>query len=66
MNLENLLKTRQLERHDTNARQVAKQLAAIHRSLADARVESISAETRLEAGYRAIMLLRLRQVFESL
>lgn len=59
MNLENLLKTRQLERHDTNARQVAKQLAAIHRSLEDARVVSISPETRLEAGYRAIMLLSM-------
>ena len=55
MSLENLLKTRQLEPHETNARQVGKQLKAVGRSLEDARQETITAETRLEAGYRAIM-----------
>jgi len=57
MTLENLLKTRQLEPHETNTRQVCKQLNSIKRSLADARQETITAETRLEAGYRAIMQL---------
>jgi hypothetical protein len=59
MSLENLLKTRQLETHETNAKQVRKQLKSINRSLADARQEMITAETRLEAGYRAIMQLSM-------
>jgi len=50
MSLENLLKTRQLEPHETNAQQVGKQLNAICRSLEDARQETITAETRLEAA----------------
>jgi len=37
MSLENLLKTRQLEPHETNAVQVRKQLNSINRSLEDAR-----------------------------
>jgi hypothetical protein len=59
MTLENLLKTRQLEPHETNAKQVGKQLNAIRRSLEDARQETITPETRLEAGYRAIMQLSM-------
>lgn len=59
MSLENLLKTRQLEPHETNARQVGKQLNAICRSLEDARQETITPETRLEAAYRAIMQLSM-------
>jgi hypothetical protein len=59
MSLENLLKTRQLEPHETNAQQVGKQLNAICRSLEDARQETITAETRLEAAYRAIMQLSM-------
>lgn len=59
MTLENLLKTRQLEPHETNAKQVGKQLNAICRSLEDARQETITAETRLEAAYRAIMQLSI-------
>ena len=59
MSLENLVKTRQLEPHKTNARQVGKLLNAIGRSLEDAGQETITAETRLEAGYRAIMQLSM-------
>jgi hypothetical protein len=59
MSLENLLKTRQIEPHETNAIQVRKQLNSINRSLEDARQATITAETRLEAGYRAIMLLSM-------
>jgi hypothetical protein len=57
VDLQNLLKTRQLEPHETSAQQVAKLLTAINRSLDDARQEAISAETRLEAGYQGIMRL---------
>ena len=59
MSLENLLKTRQLEPHETSAKQVGKQLRAISRSFEDARQQAITAETRLEAGYRAIMQLSM-------
>jgi len=59
MSLENLLKTRQLERHETDATQVGRLLNSSGRCLNDARQDSITAETRLEAGYRAIMQLRL-------
>lgn len=59
MSLENLLKTRQLEPHEANAKQVGKQLNAIGRSLEDARQEAITPETRLEAAYRAIMQLSM-------
>ena len=59
MTLENLLKTRQLEPHETNAKQVGEQLNAIRRSLEDARQQTITAETRLEAAYRAIMQLSM-------
>lgn len=55
MSLENLVKTRQLEPHETDVRQVADLLAAIRRGIADAKVEAISEETRFDAAYRAIM-----------
>jgi hypothetical protein len=54
MSLTNLLKIGALAEHTTNIDQVAKMLAAAERSLADARQESISPETRLNAAYRAI------------
>ena len=59
MSLENLLKIGQLERHETDAVQVGRLLDSANRCLADARQESITAETRLEAGYRAIMQLSM-------
>ena len=59
MSLRNLLKIRQLSEHETDAKQVGKILAAAERSVADARQESISPETRLETAYRAIMQLSM-------
>ena len=59
MSLENLLKIGQLERHETDAVQVGRLMDSANRCLADARQESITAETRLEAGYRAIMQLSM-------
>ena len=59
MSLRNLLKIRQLTEHETDAKQVGKILAAAERSVADARQESISPETRLETAYRAIMQLSM-------
>ena len=59
MSLENLLKIGQLERHETDAVQLGRLLDSSVRCLDDARQESITAETRLEAGYRAIMQLSM-------
>ena len=57
MSLQNLLKAGQLERHDTDADQVRRMLQSAERSINDARQESISLETRLDAAYRAITQL---------
>ena len=59
MSLRNLLKIGQLAEHETDARQVGKILTAARRGIADARQDSISLETRLEAAYRAIMQLSM-------
>lgn len=57
MSLENLLKIGQLEAHTTDARQLGALLEAATRSIADAKVDSVSNETRLDAAYRAISQL---------
>ena len=57
MSLQNLLKTGLLEEHETNAVQVRRMLESADRSIADARQQSISPETRLDASYRAITQL---------
>ena len=57
MSLQNLLKIGQLEEHETNAEQVRRMLNSAERTIADARQESISPETRLDAAYRAITQL---------
>ena len=59
MSLGNLLRTGQLAEHTTNAGQVGKMLASSKRSIEDARQNSISLETRLDAAYRAIMQLAM-------
>jgi hypothetical protein len=57
MSLQNLLKIGQLEEHETNAEQVRRMLDSAERGITDARQESISPETRLDAAYRAITQL---------
>ena len=57
MTLQNLFKIRLLEAHDTDATQVRRMFESAERCLADARQESISSETRLDAAYRAITQL---------
>jgi uncharacterized protein (UPF0332 family) len=51
----NLLKIGQLKEHPPDAREIQKLLLAAERNLADARVTSISLETRFDAAYKAIM-----------
>ena len=55
MSLQNLLKIGALAEHVTDADQVDRMLASAGRSIDDARQESISLETRLDAAYRAVM-----------
>ncbi len=59
MSLQNLLKIGQLEAHETDSIQVRRMLQSAARSIADARQESISPETRLDAAYRAITQLSM-------
>ncbi|MCP4764886.1 MAG: DNA-binding protein [Gammaproteobacteria bacterium] len=59
MSLENLLKIGRLEAHETDAVQLGRLLDSSVRCLDDARQGSITPETRLEAGYRAIMQLSM-------
>lgn len=59
MSLQNLLTTGQLEAHETDARQVSRMLESAKRTIADARQELISPETRLDAAYRAITQLSM-------
>lgn len=55
MSLENLLKIGQLKTHPAEAREIEQLLSAARRNLRDARITSISAETRFDAAYKAIM-----------
>lgn len=59
MSLRNLLKIGSLAEHATDPEQVGRMLASAERSIADARQDSISLETRLDAAYRAIMQLAM-------
>jgi hypothetical protein len=55
VSLDNLLKIGQLKEHPPDAREIQRLLAAARRNLADARVTTISPETRFDAAYKAIM-----------
>ena len=55
MSLENLARIGQLVEHLTDKEQVTKLLEAAARFIEDARSESISKETRLDAAYKAIV-----------
>src|SRR3989304_1663900 len=55
VSLQNLLKIGQLKEHPPDAAEVQRLLASAARNLADARVTTISPETRFDAAYKAIM-----------
>lgn len=59
MSLQNLLKIGRLAEHKTDNNQVGKLLVAAERSIADARLDSISLHSRLDIAYRAIMQLSM-------
>ncbi len=55
MTLENLVKVRKLVPQQANREEIAKLLAAAQRNIQDAGVSSVSATTRFDAAYKAIM-----------
>lgn len=55
MTLQNLLRIGKLKEHAATAEEVQRLLAAIDRSLTDAASNRISAETRFDAAYKAVM-----------
>lgn len=59
MNLPNLLRIGQPEKHQTDTAQVRRMLDSTERGIADARQPSISLETRLDAAYRAVTQLSM-------
>ena len=59
MSLDNLHKIGQLKAHPPDVDEIERLLAAAARGIADARSDAISAETRFDAAYRAIMQVAL-------
>jgi hypothetical protein len=59
MSLENLSKIGQLEPHSTDVSQVGKMLIAAAGGIADAKITTISLDTRFDAAYRAITQLSM-------
>jgi hypothetical protein len=55
MTLENLVKTHQLKPHQTNPDEVGRLLTAARRNLRDARIAELSATTRFDVAYKAVM-----------
>jgi hypothetical protein len=55
VSLENLLKIGQIKAHPPDGEEIEQLLNAARRNLRDARVTSISPETRFDAAYKAIM-----------
>lgn len=55
MSLQNLLKIDQIKSHPIDADEIERLFAAAKRNLGDARVRTITAETRFDAAYKAIM-----------
>jgi uncharacterized protein (UPF0332 family) len=55
VSLQNLLKIGQLKAHPPNAEEIERLLVAAQRNLRDAKVMTISAETRFDAAYKAVM-----------
>jgi hypothetical protein len=55
MTLRNLLATRQLHEHEADPVQVQRLLQSALTALEDASKVGVSAETRLDAAYRAVM-----------
>lgn len=65
MSLDNLVGLGQLKPHTTDRAEAQRLLSAARRNLADAKVAGISAETRFDVGYKAIMQTALVALMAS-
>lgn len=65
MTLENLLRTHQLKRHQTNADEIGRLLEAARRNLQDAGISGLSAVSRFDIAYKAIMQCALLAIMVS-
>ncbi|MDE2047389.1 MAG: DNA-binding protein [Betaproteobacteria bacterium] len=65
MTLQNLLRIGRVKPHSVSAQEIARLLAASERNIADAQVTRISAETRFDAGYKAVMQCALAAMMAS-
>ncbi len=64
-NLHNLEKIGQLKSHETGREEIKRLLEAARRNLADAEVDLISAETRFDSAYNAVMQLALAAIMAN-
>jgi len=55
MSLENLARVGKLKPHSPTRQEIARLVASAHRNLRDARVAGVSAETRFDVAYKAVM-----------
>ncbi len=65
MSLDNLLKIGQLKTHPRNRDEIQRLLDAAYRNLSDARVTTISTETRFDAAYKAVMQAALASLMAN-
>lgn len=65
MTLENLAKIGKLKPHKTSREEIARLLAAVHRNMKDARLTSISPESRFDIAYKAVMQCALIAVMAN-
>lgn len=65
MTLENLLRIGKLRAHKTTREEIARLLSAMRRNLKDARNREISAESRFDIAYKAIMQCSLVAMMAS-
>lgn len=65
MTLENLAKIGKLNPHKTNREEIARLLAAVRRNMKDARLTSISPESRFDIAYKAVMQCALIAVMAN-
>jgi hypothetical protein len=65
MTLENLLRIGKLKAHAADESEIARVLASAERALKDASLAALSADSRLDLGYRAIMQAALAAMLAS-
>ena len=65
MTLENLLRVGKLKPHAVDKAEIARILTAAARALADANVERLSSDSRLDLAYRAIMQAAMAAMLAS-